>query len=181
MNKKANIINIILSLIVFIAVCAMVALTTYSYYKKVDDSQNQIKYNSYNMLVKYDKGNQINAYNLIPGWEGNYSFQIQNFSKDTIAKYKVSLEVLTPLSKEINDLFTFKLESISDNDDNTNKLINIEKQNMPISNKELGVSVITPNTTHTYNLNIKIDSLMEKEFLLDKMFVAKINIQSVYN
>ncbi|MBR2139112.1 MAG: hypothetical protein IJ966_07470 [Bacilli bacterium] len=52
---------------------------------------------------------------------------------------------------------------------------------MPISNKELGVSVITPNTTHTYNLNIKIDSLMEKEFLLDKMFVAKINIQSVYN
>ena len=59
--------------------------------------------------------------------------------------------------------------------------IDIEKQNMPISNKELGVSVITPNTTHTYNLNIKIDSLMEKEFLLDKMFVAKINIQSVYN
>ena len=111
--------------------------------------------------------------------------QIKNIFKNLvyeiyeIGDYKLVFEIITPLDKMIRDNFVYSLESSSKSNDNTNKLVSKSTTIVPVSNQELGVGKITPNNIHSYKLKLKINKNdLDKNYLKDRIFVAKINVVS---
>ena len=168
-NKK----NTILYIIVFIFVFVMFAATSYAYYKKVIKKDDSKEVSNYNMLVNFDKTNQINSSNLNNGYEEVREFTIENFSDDTIGKYSITFDIITPLSNMVDNDFIYTLESVSDSKDTSNKTVDISETPVPVLSKTLGSGVITPKTTHTYKLTIKLNN---NKYKADSLFSANIKI-----
>ena len=177
MKKK---FTVILYIFILIAVIAMFCGTAYAYYKKVivkDEANVTIK--TISLLVEYDKGSKISLENLKYDQEYTHSFSIRNDSADEIGKYKLGLEIITPLTKAVDENFIYNLECLTEASDTTNKLVNITDGVVPVANKEIGQGVITPNTNHLCKLTFKIkNNNQEKDYLKDKIFIAKVKILS---
>ena len=174
MNKK---FHIVLYIIILIVVLAMFCGTAYAYYKKVvvkDEANVTIK--TINLLVEYDNGSKINLSDFKYDEEYNHSFVIKNDSEDEIGKYKLQFEIITPFNKSIDENFVYSLECTTESADNINKLVNLEETVVPVSNKEIGEGVITPNSTHNCNAKFKVKD--NNQDLKDKIFVAKIKVLS---
>lgn len=169
-NKK---LNTILYILVFVFVFVMFIATSYAYYKKVIKKDENKEVANFSMLVNFDKTSQINASNLKNGFEEVREFTIENYSEDTIGKYNISLEIITPLSNMIDDDFVYTLESVSDSKDTSNKTISIDETPVPVLTKDLGTGTITPKNTHTYKLTIKLNN---NKYVNDSLFNSNIKI-----
>ena len=166
--------NTILYIVVFIFVFIMFIATAYSYYLKVIKKENvNVDIKHFNMLVEFNNENQFNIKNIRSGYEEVKEFTVKNYSKDTIGKYNIVFEVITPLSQIVDEGFTYTLESECDSKDNSNKIINIPSTPVPVLSKNFGTATITPNATHTYKLTIKMNN---NKYINNSLFSAKINI-----
>ena len=102
-NKK---INTILYIIVFVFVFIMFITTSVAYYRKViKKNNNVIETNNFSMLVSFDNTDKINANNLNNGYEIKKTFTIKNYSEDTIGKYSITFDIVTPLSNMVDEDF----------------------------------------------------------------------------
>ena len=177
MKKK---VTIFLYIFILLAVIAMFCGSAYAYYKKVlvkDEANVTVK--TVNLLVEYDNGSKINLENLKFDEEYTHSFVIRNDSADEIGKYKIQLEIITPFTKAVDENFTYNLECLTPSSDNINKLVNITDGIVPVSNKEVGEGVITPNNNHACKVIFKVkNNNQDKEYLKDKIFVAKVKVLS---
>ena len=172
MNSKK--INTILYILVFIFVFIMFITTSYAYYNKVIKKDNVVpEVNNLNMLVMFDSTNVINANNLKKGYEVVKEFTIENFSEDTIGKYNVDFDIITPLSNMVDEDFIYTLESTSESKDTSNKTINVSSTPIPVLSKTLGNGVITPKNIHSYKLTIRLNN---NKYVKDSLFNAKIKI-----
>ena len=183
MKKQSNKFNIILYLVVLVCVFCMFLATSYAYKNKIEKANNQhIIYNNVLMSIDYFGKNQINATNIKPGWEDSISFSINNHSKDTIGKYGLVFDIITPLSNMIDEDFVYVLEGENEKKDSTNKLIITNETVVPILTKELEGGVITPNNTHTYKLKVRINKKANpKNYLKSNLFSAKVRLVSMDN
>ena len=177
MKKK---VTIFLYIFILLAVIAMFCGTAYAYYKKVivkDEANVTVK--TINLLVEYDNGSKINLEDLKYDQEYTHSFIIRNDSDDEIGKYKIQLEIITPFTKAVDENFIYNLECDTPSSDNVNKLVSITDGVVPVSNKEIGEGTITPNNSHACKIVFKIKSdNQDKEYLKNKIFVAKVKILS---
>ncbi len=181
-KNKPKKFNIMLYLIVLLAVFSMFIATSYAYYKKVikdkDNSNVNVKY--VNMLTTFYSPDQINGYNIKPGFEKEVEFTIENSSEDAIGKYKISFEIITPLSNMVDDDFAYTLEGTSDSKDNSNIVINRNETPIPVLNRDIGSGSITPKNKHTYKMVLKLKDTadMTKYSSKNYLFAAKIKISN---
>lgn len=174
--KKAH---IFIYFLVLISVIAMLVATSYAYYVKVKKSEEKVnvEVKNFDMLLTFENGSQINGHSLIPGWTDSVEFTVANYSKDTIGKYKIVLEVITPLSNMVDEDFVYEIVGESDSKDTTNKVVNKGSTPVPVATKDLGSGVITPNTTHTYKIVYKIkDTADSRKYGKESLFASKIKI-----
>lgn len=156
-NKKSKNFSIILYTIVLVAIIIMLASFYFLYKKKVvDPSNRETIVNKFEMLLMFNKDNQVNGHNIKEGWEESREFSIENFSNDTIGKYKIVLEIVTPLSNMIDENFIYTVEGSSNSTDTSNKVINVSETPIPVITKDLGVASITPKNTHNYKIVFKL-------------------------
>lgn len=170
-NKK---LNTILYIVVFVFVFIMFLATSYAYYNKVikkDDTKKEV--NNFSMLVMFDSSNVIDLKNLRKGFLVSKEFTIENFSDDTIGKYGIDFEIVTPLSNMVDEDFIYALIGTSDSKDNTNKVVNIPVTPVPVLSKNIGVGVITPKNIHTYKLNV---ALKNNKYVKNSLFNAVIKV-----
>ena len=169
-NKK---ISTILYIVVFIFVFIMFGVTAYAYYTKTKKEDIKKGEKHFDMLVSFDNTNEIEARNLRNGYEVVKEFSVKNYSKDTIGKYKLVFEVITPLSNMVDEEFTYTLEGVSESKDTTNRVLNITETPVPVLTRSLGTASITPNNTHSYKLTIK---LKNNKYVTDSLLSVKINV-----
>ncbi len=176
-KKKTKKTNIIIYLIVLVCVFGMFMATSYAYFKKTSKEEDKkIIYNDLLMSLNFDGKDQISIVNIKPGFEDEINFSINNFSEDTIGKYKIIFEIITPLSNMIEEKFTYTLEGISNSKDNLNKVIN-DSGIVPCVSKELDGGIITPKNIHSYKIKLNLDkSLDVKKYPKGSMFSAKIKL-----
>ena len=177
-SKRINKFTIILYIFVLIFIVLMLVGLAYSYNKKLhkNDKKN-VTENKVTYLVEFEKGSQINLNNLYVGYEDSYEFSISNDSKDTIGNYKLTFEVITPISNNVDENIVYTLEGLSESKDSTDKVIDKSETPIPVSNKELGQGVIVPGGTHKYKLTIKVkDSGQDRNYLNGKVLSAKIKV-----
>lgn len=175
--------NIITYAIIFCLLCITFIGTTYSYYNfTVDDNEeNSVLIKSASMLLRFEEGNSLNVNNIIPGMEDEYVFSIENYSDDTVGKYKIVLEVEESLTDKLEENFVYELvgESSTKSD---KSYLDIDETMIPISDSELGVASIPVNTIHTYKLKIKLkDNNKNQNYLAGKNFISRIKVECVYN
>ena len=170
---KGRRVSTILYIVVFAFVFIMFALTTYSYYLRTHKENTEVNTKTFNMMVEFDNNNQITQRNLKNGLEIVKEFSVKNYSKDTIGKYSINFEIITPLSLMVDEDFTYTLESTSESKDTSNKTLVIDTTPVPVMSRSLGTASITPNNTHTYKLTIKLNN---NKYQNDSLFAAKINI-----
>lgn len=170
-NKKSS---TILYIAVFIVVFVMFALTAYAYYVRVVKPKDvNVEIKKFDMLVEFNGPSQIDAHNLKNGQTIVKEFSVKNYSKDTIGKYNIVFEVITPLSNMVDEEFTYELEGISDNKDTTNKLVEFSATPVSVLTKSLGNATITPGTTHSYKLTIKLNN---NKYESDSIFSTNIKV-----
>ena len=170
-NKK---LNTIIYSIAFIFVFAMFITTSFAYYNKViKKNDEKVEVNNINMLVMFNKPNTIDAKNLKNGYEETIEFSVENFSEDTIGKYSIVFEVITPLSNMVDEDFVYTLEGVSDSKDTSNKVVNISSTPVPVLTKTIGTATITPKNTHNYVLKIKLNN---NKYVKNSLFNSKIKI-----
>jgi len=170
-NKK---LNTILYIVVFIFVFIMFLATSYAYYNKVlkkDDTPKEVS--NFIMLVNFDTSNVINANNLKNNFVVNKIFSIENYSEDTIGKYNIVLEIITPLSNMVDEEFVYTLEGESISKDNSNKVVSIPSTPVPVLTKTIGSGIITPKNTHSYNLGIKLNN---NKYASNSLFNALVKV-----
>ena len=156
-NKKSKNFNLILYIFVFIAIIVMLTSFYFLYRKKVIDPTNkETIVNKFDMLLMFNKDDQINGHNIKAGWEDSREFTIENYSTDTIGKYNIILEIITPLSNMIDENFVYTVEGISESNDTTNKVINVSETPIPVITKDLGTASITPKNTHSYKIVFRL-------------------------
>ena len=181
-KSKSKKFHIMLYLVVLVAVFAMFIATSYAYYKKIikekDESNLNIKY--VNMLTTFYSPDQINGYNIKPGWEKEVEFTIENSSEDTIGNYKISFEIITPLSNMSDEDFVYTITGSSESKDNSNVVINKIDTPIPVLNRDIGLGSITPNNTHTYKITLKLkdNADIKKYSSKNYLFAGKIKVKN---
>lgn len=171
-NKK----NIILYIIILVAIIAMFSSYYFLYQKRVVEPSNKEKIiNNFSMLLTFNKDSQINVHNIKPGWMDYREFSIENFSTDTIGKYKIVLEIITPLSNMIDKDFVYDVVGTTQSADKSNKVINVSETPIPVITKDLGNAVITPKTIHNYKISLYLKK-SAKKYPLGSIFSVKIKV-----
>lgn len=169
--------NTILYIGVLVAILLMFSSSIYLYYVKVmKPKETNIVIKNYEMLLMFNGEAEINAHNIKPGWTETKEFSIENFSEDTIGRYKIVLEVITPLSNMIDDSFVYTLEGETTSKDTTNKVVNVSETPVPVITKELGTAVITPKSTQNYKLTFNIKNNNKKYG--NNIFAVKVKVVS---
>ncbi len=182
-GKYVNKCNTIIYLIVLIVLFAMLIGTSYAYYvKKIkngDESRVVIK--TANMLMRYAEKNEINAINIIPGYETSLDFSIENYSTDTVGKYKIKLEIESPLIENVDENFVYSITGKSNKNSSNNTLIDVNENLVPVETSLIGKGIITPETMHEYKLTIKLkENNQNQNYLSGKTFIAKIVVEKDY-
>lgn len=173
-NKK---INTIIYIVVFIFVFLMFIATSYAYYNRVikkDEAPKEI--NKFNMLVMFNDSNVIDAKNLRKGYMVSKEFSIENYSNDTIGKYNIEFEIVTPLTNMVDEEFVYSLEGQSISKDNSNRVINVSNTPIPVLSKTIGNGVITPKNTHSYKMTIMLNN---NKYAKNSLFNALIKIKTI--
>lgn len=156
-NKNQKKFGIILGIFILLAVIVMFVSFYFLYQKKVvEPSHKETVINKFEMLLMFNQDSQVNGHNIKPGWEETREFSIENFSNDTIGKYNIIIEVITPLSNMIDENFIYKLEGVSQSVDTSNKTINASETPIPVVTKNLGTAYITPKNIHNYKMTFKL-------------------------
>jgi hypothetical protein len=175
-NKKSKKFNIILYIIVLLAMAIMFASFYFLYQKKVvEPSTKETVVNKFQMLLMFNKDDQINGHNIKPGWEDSREFSIENFSSDTIGKYNIILEIITPLSNMIDENFVYTLVGESESSDTSNKVINVSETPVPVVTRDLGTAVITPKNKENYKITFSLKK-GTKKYPSENIFSVKIKI-----
>ena len=175
-NKGSKKFNTILYIFVLITMVLMFTSFYFLYQKKVvEPSKREVIVNKFGMLLTFNKDNQINGHNIKPGWEETMEFSIENFSDDTIGKYKIILEIITPLSNMIDENFVYTLEGTTDSSDTSNKVINVSETPIPVVTKDLGTATITPKNIESYKLTLKLKK-GTKKYPSENIFSVRIKI-----
>lgn len=179
MSKHVSKFNVMVYLSILIAVFTMFIGTSYSYYiKKSNEIDNQkVIIKKLNMLLKYNEGNQINRKNILPGFEDEYTFSIENFSDELSGNYKIIFEIINPLTNEEDNNFIYELSGETDNND---IVINSEGV-IPIEDKTFGSTSISPRSIHEYKLKIKLLDNNDQNYLKGKTFIARIKVINEIN
>ncbi len=175
-NKKSKKFSIVLYSIVLLSMVIMVYSFYFLYQKKiVEPSNKETIVNKFSMLLMFNKDNQINAHNIKYGWSESREFTIENYSNDTIGKYKIILEIVTPLSNMIDENFVYQIVGNSISNDTSNKVINVSETPIPVVNKDLGTAIITPKNTHSYKIvfNLKKGA---KKYPSENIFSVRIKV-----
>ena len=175
-NKKSKNFNNILYVFVLIAIIAMFTSFYFLYEKKVvEPSNKETIINKFEMLLMFNKDNQINGHNIKQNWVDSREFSIENFSSDTIGKYKIILEIITPLSNMIDENFVYTVEGLSESNDTSNKVINVSETPIPVVTKDLGTASITPKNTHNYKIVFKLKK-GAKKYPSENLFSVRIKV-----
>lgn len=175
-SKKSKKFNIILYCFVLIAIISMFASFYYLYQKKViEPTEKETIVNKFQMLLMFNKDNQINGHGIKTGWEETREFSVENFSEDTIGKYKIILEVITPLSNMIDESFVYTLEGESQSTDTSNRVISVSETPIPVVTKDLGTAVITPKNIETYKIKFSLKKGSRK-YPKDNIFAIRIKV-----
>jgi hypothetical protein len=175
-NKKQVKIGVVLNIFILIAIVLMFFSFYYLYQKRVvEPSNKEVIINKFEMLLMFNKDNQINAHNIKPGWIDEREFTIENFSSDTIGKYNIIIEVITPLSNMMDDNFIYTLEGSSQSNDNSNKVINVGDTPIPVVTKDLGTVYITPKNVHNYKMVFKLNK-GTKKYPSENLFSVRIKV-----
>lgn len=182
-SKYVNKCNTIIYLLVLIVLFAMLIGTSYAYYvKKIkngDESRVVIK--TANMLMRYAEKNEINVTNIEPGFETSLDFSIENYSTDTIGKYKIKLEIESPLIDNIDENFVYTLTGKANKNSSNNMVIDVNEMPIPVETSLIGKGIITPETLHEYKLTIKLkENNQNQNYLSGKIFIAKIVVEKDY-
>ena len=175
-NRKGKKLGIVLYIFVLFAILGMFASFYYLYQKKiVEPSKKEVIVNKFEMLLMFNQDSQVNAHNIKAGWEESREFSIENFSDDTIGKYRIILEIITPLSNMVDENFVYTLEATSKSNDTSNKVINISETPIPVVSKDLGVAYITPKNIENYKMTFKLKN-GSKKYPQGSIFAAKIKV-----
>ncbi len=172
-NKK---VNTILYIVVFVFVFIMFAVIAFAYYKKVIKKDNNIiETNNFNMMATFDNTNIISGTNLKNGFVFEKEFTVENLSEDTIGKYSITLEIVTPLSNMVDEDFVYTLEGESESKDTTNKVVSATSTPMPVLTKNIGTATITPKNAHNYKLTVKLNN---NKYAKDSLFTANVKVSA---
>ena len=174
--------NIIIYLLTLVALFTMLIGTSYAYYvKKIKNGdETRVIIKSSNMLLRFYDGNQINALGVMPGWQSSYKFSVENYSPDTVGKYKIKLEIINPLTNTIDDNFVYELKGTSSKNNN-DKVISKNETFIPVETTDLGVGTISIGSLHEYELTLKLkENNKNQNYLVGKTFIAKIVAEYVY-
>lgn len=175
-NKKHKNFNLILYILTLLSVIIMLIAFYFLFrIKVVEPTKENVIVNKFEMLIMFNGNNQINAHNIKEGFEESREFTIENVSEDSVGKYKIILEVITPLSNMIDEKFVYTLESSSISKDTTNDLISVSETPIPVLTKDLGRATITPKNTHTYKINFKLKKGARK-YPKENMFSIKVKV-----
>ena len=175
-NKKSENFYTILYSCVLVAIVIMLTSFYFLYKKKVvDPSNKEVIVNKFEMLLMFNKDNQINGHNIKEGWVDSREFTVENYSNDTIGKYNIILEVITPLSNMIDENFIYSIEGVSEKTDTSNKVINVSETPVPVVTKDLGTALITPKNTHSYKIVFKMKKGARK-YPSGNIFSVKIKV-----
>lgn len=182
--EKERKFNIAIYILVFISVFIMLIGSSYAYFtKKIKNGdETRVIIKTANMLLRYTENNQINAKSISPGWGNTLSFSIENYSNDTAGKYKIKLEIISPLTESIENNFVYSLSGTSTTTNSDNVLINVEETPVPIETAIIGSGKISTLTLHNYVLSIKLkDNGQDQNYLKSKVFMAKIVVENDYS
>ena len=79
-NKKQIKMGVVLNVFILIAIVLMFLSFFYLYQKRVvEPSNKEVIVNKFEMLLMFNKDNQINGHNIKPGWEEIREFSIENY------------------------------------------------------------------------------------------------------
>lgn len=182
-GKYVNKCNTIIYLLVLIVLFAMLIGTSYAYYvKKIKNGdETRVVIKTANMLMRYAEKNEINAVNIEPGYETSLDFSIENYSTDTVGKYKMKLEIESPLIDKVDDNFVYSITGKSNKNSSNNTLIEVNETPVPVETSLIGKGIITPQTMHEYKLTIKLkENNQNQNYLSGKTFIAKIVVEKDY-
>ena len=181
-DKKKK-LNITLYLVVFLAVIAMFVGTYYAYHIKTikEKDKTSVTVKNLDMLLMFNNGNQVNGKNIKPGWEESIEFSLENFSEDTIGKYKIVIEIITPLSNISDEDFVYTVEGSSESKDDTNRVISLTETPIPVVTKDLTNGIITPKNIHSYKITFKLKKNANAKKYANSLFSAKIRIANDNN
>ena len=167
----------VLYVVVLVAVLLMFLSSLYLYnIKVIKPAEQKVVVKNYEMLLMFNGEAEINAHNINVGWTQTKEFSIENFSEDTIGRYKIILEVITPLSNMVDESFVYTLEGETDSKDNTNKVVSVVETPVPVVTKELGTAVITPKSVQNYKLTFKLNKNNKKYG--NNIFSVKVKVVS---
>ena len=178
-NREKKLKNY-LSIIVLICVFIMF-LGTYCVYYVKNNKNEHIKENKVLMTLNFDGKNEINVKNINPGWSDKIIFSVVNHTKDTIGRYKLVLEIVTPFSNMIEENLVYTINGESLNKDKANIVAHEDESILPVFNKTFSDCVITPNNTHNYVFNIDFKKDKTNKKYTDNMLVLKIKLASEDN
>ncbi len=179
---KSRKFNIIIYLVTLIVLFAMLIGTSYAYYiKKIKNGdETRVIIKSSNMLLRFYDGNQINAADVMPGWESTYRFSVENYSPDTVGKYKIKFEIINPLIDKIENNFVYELKGTSTKNVN-DKIVLKNETAIPITTTDIGIGTISIGSLHEYELKLKLkENNQNQTYLAGKAFIAKIVVEYVY-
>lgn len=179
---KSRKFNIIIYLVTLIVLFAMLIGTSYAYYiKKIKNGdETRVIIKSSNMLLRFYDGNQINAADVMPGWESTYRFSVENYSPDTVGKYKIKFEIINPLIDKIENNFVYELKGTSTKNVN-DKIVLKNETAIPITTTDIGIGTISIGSLHEYELRLKLkENNQNQTYLAGKAFIAKIVVEYVY-
>ena len=176
-------INAIIYLVVLLAVIAMLIGTSYAYHVKKERQKDNtnVTVKNLDMLLMFNNGDQVNGKNLKPGWEESLEFSLENFSNDTIGKYKIVLEIITPLSNISDENFVYSIEGESESKDTSNKVITITDTPVPVVTKDLTNGVITPQNKHNYKVTFKLNKEANSKKYVNSLFAVRVRISNDNN
>jgi hypothetical protein len=178
-EEKTNKFNLIIYLLVFITLFTMLIGSSYLYFtnKIKNEAKTKVTIKNADILVKYKDGDKINATGIKPGWSSSFSFSLENYSSDITGKYKIIIDIISPLTNEIEDNFVYTLSGASTSTDTP---VNVSETVMPIETTTVGECSISPSTLHTYTFTLKLkNNNQNTNYFKGKIFVAKITVEKV--
>ena len=184
MMKRSNKV-LILVIGIFLVLALMIGVTYAYYIFSVSQSgSNLVRSDCFE--ITYSDGNEINVSNAIPLTDSEaqnldpYTFTIKNVCH-TAMDYNVNIETLNEstmnadyIRVKIDDLESFNLGTIDDNDTST-----IYNKNISSSSKTIKSGVIESNESKTYNIRLFIDEASSYEQSGNKTYSSKVVITSV--
>ena len=156
-KKYASKCNTIVYLLVLIVMFAMLIGTSYAYYvKKIKNGdETRVVIKTANMLMRYKESSEINVADVEPGFEKSMDFSIENYSTDTVGKYKIKLEVISPLIDTTDENFVYELSGTANKNSSNNTLVKLNETPVPVTTTTIGTGIITTETVHDYKFQWK--------------------------